>query len=194
MSYQVSSPRLPALSYISYQRSSSHFTILGLLFIRFIYIVYYISRQCNHIIPTLCFASRVGGTSTLLSSRRMEPRKVVGTVDTSEFVVALAASVGFLISPSFADIPWQVVGALLAGGLVAAPIAAWVVRHLNAQVMGTAVGGFILVTNANTFLGAVGFDPSVNIPVYVIIVAIWITALYFAIASTRRERKPVLEA
>src|SRR5919202_4963649 len=59
-------------------------------------------------------------TPTLLSSRRMEPRKVVGTVDSSEFVVALSASVGFLLALSFADIPWRVVGALLVGGLVAA--------------------------------------------------------------------------
>lgn len=46
----------------------------------------------------------------------MQPRKVVGTVDTSEFVVALAASIGFLLALSFAAIPWQVVGALLLGG------------------------------------------------------------------------------
>src|SRR5918911_1776842 len=52
-------------------------------------------------------------TPTLLSSRRMEPRKVVGTVDTSEFVVALAASLGFLLALSFAEIPWMVVSALL---------------------------------------------------------------------------------
>ena len=44
-------------------------------------------------------------TPTLLSSGRMAPRKVVGTVDTSEFIVALAASVGFLISLSFAQVP-----------------------------------------------------------------------------------------
>src|SRR5215212_6784334 len=36
-------------------------------------------------------------TPTLLSSGRMEPRKVVGTVDASEFVVAICASVGFLV-------------------------------------------------------------------------------------------------
>ena len=49
-------------------------------------------------------------TPTLLSSGRMEPRKIIGTVDTSEFVVALCASVGFLLTLSFAEIPWQIVG------------------------------------------------------------------------------------
>jgi uncharacterized protein len=146
------------------------------------------------------FLDAVGGggwgpisTPTLLSSGRMEPRKVVGTVDTSEFIVATAASIGFLISLSFAQVPWSVVGVLLGGGLVAAPIAAWIVRHLNARVLGTAVGGFILLVNANTFLEAVGLDPALNVFVYVAILAVWITALYFAYAAIRRERKPVLE-
>jgi uncharacterized protein len=146
------------------------------------------------------FLDAVGGggwgpisTPTLLSSGRMEPRKVVGTVDTSEFIVALAASIGFLISLSFAQVPWGVVAVLLGGGLVAAPVAAWIVRHLNARVLGTAVGGFILLVNANTFLGAIGLDPALNVFVYGAILAVWITALYFAYAAIRRERKPVLE-
>jgi uncharacterized protein len=133
-------------------------------------------------------------TPTLLSSGRMEPRKVVGTVDTSEFIVALCASVGFLISLSFAEVPWGIVGALLAGGLVAAPIAAWIVRHLNARVLGTAVGGFILLVNARTFLNAVGFDSSLNVYVYAAILVVWVSALVLAISALRRERKPVLEA
>jgi uncharacterized protein len=146
------------------------------------------------------FLDAVGGggwgpisTPTLLSSGRMEPRKVVGTVDTSEFIVALSASIGFLIFLSFAEVPWGVVGALLAGGLIAAPIAAWIVRHLNARVLGTAVGGFILLVNAKTFLEAVGLDPALNVFVYGAILAVWITALYFAYAAIRRERKPVVE-
>jgi uncharacterized membrane protein YfcA len=146
------------------------------------------------------FLDAVGGggwgpisTPTLLSSGRMEPRKVVGTVDTSEFIVALSASLGFLIFLSFAEVPWGVVGALLAGGLIAAPIAAWIVRHLNARVLGTAVGGFILLVNANTFLEAVGLDPALNVFVYGAILAVWITALYFAYAAIRREHKPVIE-
>jgi uncharacterized protein len=146
------------------------------------------------------FLDAVGGggwgpiaTPTLLTSGRMEPRKVVGTVDTSEFVVALCASLGFLVSLSFADVPWGIVGAILAGGLIAAPVAAWIVRHLNARVLGTAVGGFILLVNANTFLSAVGLDPSLNAIVYAAILAVWITAVYFAIAAIRRERMPVLD-
>jgi len=58
----------------------------------------------------------------------MEPRKIIGTVDTSEFVDASFASLGFLLALSLSEIPLGGIGALLVGGLVAAPIAAWLVR------------------------------------------------------------------
>ena len=128
-------------------------------------------------------------TPTLLSSRRMEPRKVVGTVDTSEFVVALSASFGFLLALSFANIPWRVVGALLVGGLVAAPVAAWIVRILPARILGTAVAGVILVTNMKTFLEALGVSGGLAIVIYVLIVAVWIAALAHSIMVNRQEKK-----
>jgi uncharacterized membrane protein YfcA len=132
-------------------------------------------------------------TPTLLSSGRMEPRKIVGTVDTSEFVVAFAASVGFLVSLSFADIPWQVVGALLVGGLVAAPIAAWVVRILPMRVLGTAVGGVILITNMRTFFETAGVDGGLALLIYALIVVVWLAALAHSIMVNRQEKRTVAE-
>lgn len=131
-------------------------------------------------------------TPTLLSSGRMQPRKVVGTVDTSEFVVALCASAGFLVSLSFAEIPLGIVAALLVGGVVAAPLAAWFVRYLHPRVLGTAVAGVILLTNARTFLKTIGIDPGINYFVYAAIIAIWLVALYFALAFARRDSRPLL--
>ena len=133
-------------------------------------------------------------TPTLLSSGRMQPRKVIGTVDTSEFLVAFAASVGFLISLSFADIPWQLVGALLLGGLIAAPIAAWIVRILPARIMGTAVGGFILIVNMKTFLEAIGVSGSLALLIYVLIVVFWVTALAHSIMVNRQEKRTKAES
>jgi uncharacterized membrane protein YfcA len=133
-------------------------------------------------------------TPTLLSSGRMEPRKIVGTVDTSEFVVAFAASVGFLVSLSFAQIPWQVVGALLAGGLIAAPIAAWVVRILPMRVLGTAVGGVILITNMKTFLETAGVGGGLAFLIYALIVVVWVAALAHSITVNRQEKRTVAES
>jgi hypothetical protein len=115
----------------------------------------------------------------------------VGTVDTAEFVVALFASIGFLIGLGSQAIGWGVVAALIAGGVVAAPIAAWIVRHLNARVLGTAVGGVILLTNTRTFLNAIGYE-NVLVPALLVIAAIWLGALALALAAIRRERQPVL--
>jgi uncharacterized membrane protein YfcA len=133
-------------------------------------------------------------TPTLLSSGRMQPRKVIGTVDASEFLVAFAASVGFLISLSFADIPWQLVGALLLGGLIAAPIAAWIVRILPARIMGTAVGGFILIVNMKTFLEAIGVSGGLSLLIYVLIVVFWVTALAHSIMVNRHEKRTKAES
>jgi uncharacterized protein len=134
-------------------------------------------------------------TPTLLSSGRMEPRKVIGTVDTSEFIVAVCASVGFFFALSFAEVPWQVVTALLAGGVIAAPIAAYVVRILPTRILGTAVGGLILVTNMRTFLRAVGLnsDPVLTYSIYAVIVAVWVAALVFAVQVVRQERRAAAE-
>ena len=66
---------------------------------------------------------------TLLASGRMEPRKVIGSVDTGEFLVA-GASLGFLVSLSWHRSPVMLVCLLLAGGLVAAPLAAWLVKRM----------------------------------------------------------------
>jgi uncharacterized membrane protein YfcA len=130
------------------------------------------------------------GTPTLLSSGRLEPRKVVGSVDAGEFLVAAGASAGFLLSLSFAEINAAWVGALLAGGLVAAPIAAWLVRRLPAQILGTAVGGVILLTNARTFGEAVGIDGGTLTAAYLSLAAVALTALAAAIVTERRMRRP----
>ena len=99
------------------------------------------------------------GTSSLLASGRLEPRKVVGSVDTAEFVVAVGGSLGFLVGLGAQGIAWAYVAALMLGGVVAAPVAAVLVRFLPARVLGVAAGGLIVLTNLTTLaevLGATG--------------------------------------
>jgi uncharacterized membrane protein YfcA len=127
------------------------------------------------------------GTSSLLSSGRLEPRKVVGSIDTSEFLVTLGASAGFLVSLSFAQINVGWMCALLAGGLVAAPIAAWLVRRLPARVLGAAVGGLILVTNTRTFGEAIGAPSEYLVLAYVVLAVVWAASVLSAVISVRRD-------
>jgi uncharacterized protein len=122
-----------------------------------------------------------------MSTGRMEPRKVVGTVDTSEFLVSVAASIGFFVALSFAEIPWSIVAALLIGGVIAAPLAAFVVRLLPARILGTAVGGIIPITNMKTFLETVGVAGGMAILIYALIAAVSLGALAFAIFVTRQQ-------
>ncbi|WP_416954675.1 sulfite exporter TauE/SafE family protein [Nocardioides sp. T5] len=128
------------------------------------------------------------GTTSLLSSGRLEPRKVVGSIDTSEFVVAVGASLGFLVGLGSAGINWGYAGALLAGGVIAAPIAAWLVKHLAARVLGTAAGGLIILTNSKTLLEAVGV-PGVGVAVTAAtIFVLWISAIVWAVKQERLSR------
>ncbi len=127
-------------------------------------------------------------TPSLLVSGRMEPRKVIGSVGAAEFVVAAAASIGFLIGLSSSGFVLPMVAALLAGGLVAAPIAAWLVRHVPTQVLGAAIGGLIVLTNARTIMNAADLAPAPRTVLYALIVAGWAVAVTFAVRALRRAR------
>jgi uncharacterized membrane protein YfcA len=141
------------------------------------------------------FFDAVGGggwgpisTPTLLASGRMQPRKVIGTVDTSEFVVAVCASVGFLISLDRSVFALPVVLELLLGGLIAAPLAAWLVRWLHPRVLGAAVGGLIVLTNGRTLLNIAGVEGSQQLVAYVALVTVWCVAIALAVRGIRQER------
>ncbi|MQA16044.1 MAG: TSUP family transporter [Pseudonocardiaceae bacterium] len=144
------------------------------------------------------FIDAIGGggwgpvaTSTLLASGRLEPRKVVGSVSTAEFVVALAASLGFLAALAANGISWMTVAGLLVGGVVAAPVAAWLVRAMPARLLGTAAGGMIVLTNAHTLLAAAGFTAPAMLAVYALLLAVWVAALLAAAQSLRADRAEV---
>ncbi len=128
-------------------------------------------------------------TPTLLSTGRMSPRKVIGTVDTSEFLVAVGASAGFLLGLQGRGIVWTAVGALLAGGLVAAPIAAYLIRVVPAQMLGSAVGGIIILTNTRVLLGSASVTGGAAAAVYAVVLAVWGVALTLGVRATLRARR-----
>jgi uncharacterized protein len=128
------------------------------------------------------------GTTTLLSSGRLEPRKVIGSIDTSEFLVAVGGSLGFLWALGRQGIDWGYAGALLAGGVIAAPIAAWLVKHLAARILGVAAGGLIVLTNSKTILesaGASGLQVGLAAAVTFVL---WVTGIVWAVRQERLAR------
>jgi uncharacterized membrane protein YfcA len=127
-------------------------------------------------------------TPALLADGRLEPNRVIGTVSASEFVVAVAASAGFLFGIGVAGVRLDYVAALLLGGLIAAPIAAYLVRHLNPRILGVVVGGFICFTNARVLLSAAGISGDAFLLVYAVVVTAWVAAVVSVVRAVRRER------
>jgi hypothetical protein len=129
------------------------------------------------------------GTPTLLASGRLEPRKVIGSVDTGEFLVALGASVGFLVSLTWKDVPLATVLMLLSGGLVAAPLAAYLVRRLSPRKLGVVVGAAILLTNARTLMTTFGIDGLARSAAYLGIVVVVGAAAAWRLSQARSRRR-----
>jgi uncharacterized protein len=140
------------------------------------------------------------GTPAILASGRLEPRKTIGSIDTSEFLVAIAASLGFLVGLGSENIDFTRVAALLIGGVIAAPIAAWLVRHIPPRVLGSAVGGVIILTNSRTLLRSDWIDAgdATRYTIYAIIYVVWAAALAYSIREYRRnaeeDRRIIAEA
>ena len=131
------------------------------------------------------------GTPAILASGRLEPRKVIGSIDTSEFLVAVAASLGFLVGIGSANINFAWVAALLLGGIIAAPIAAWLVRPLPPRVLGSAVGGVIVLTNTRTLLRSdwIGAPDAVRYGCYLIVVVLWVAAVSWSLRRHLADRQ-----
>lgn len=128
-------------------------------------------------------------TTTLVSAGRTSPRTVVGSVDTSEFLVTASASLGFLLGLGTAGIDLALVGALLVGGLLAAPLAAWLVSRLPASVLGVAVGGLVIITSLRTLTRSVSEVAAHSGLLRSVAITAWVLAIGWAILRHHRERR-----
>ncbi|HYI21756.1 MAG TPA: sulfite exporter TauE/SafE family protein [Candidatus Limnocylindrales bacterium] len=100
-------------------------------------------------------------TSTLMAGGRLKPRLIIGTVSGSEFIVAISASIGFLLALGAAGIRWDIVAMMLIGGSIAAPISAWLVKQFDDRALGIAVGALIIVLNVDRLMVLVGIDAGI---------------------------------
>jgi uncharacterized protein len=124
-------------------------------------------------------------TPTLRTAGRLEPRMVIGSVSASELLVTLAASAGFLIGIGGEGIQASLVLALLAGGVVAAPLAAWLVHHTDASALGVVVGTLLLATNARLLMVELGTPGPVRLPV---ILGLAAAGAALAVRTARKSR------
>ena len=133
-------------------------------------------------------------TSTLLTMGRSEPRRIVGTVNTAEFLVTSAATLGFVLGM------WQdlvthfaAVLALLIGGVIAAPIAAWLVSRLNPIALGGLVGALIVALNLPVVLAGLGLDQHLWV-VRVLVLAIGAVLTWRGVVRARVNSKAASRA
>lgn len=132
-------------------------------------------------------------TPTLLVADRTEPRFVVGSVSASEFLVASAATAGFAWSLGLDGVPWHVVGALLVGGALAAPLAALMVRRMRPRVLGSVLGGAIATLNVHTLMSAIGAPPVVHAVLHTTLALVWVVAIAAAVRGSRRTFDAAVE-
>lgn len=106
-------------------------------------------------IPTLAtfggFMDSVGGggwgpivSSTLIAGGR-HPRYTIGSVNLTEFFVALASSLTFLAVIGISH--WNIIAGLILGGIIAAPIAASFAKKLPVKSMMVVVGILVILVS-----------------------------------------------
>jgi uncharacterized membrane protein YfcA len=71
------------------------------------------------------------------------PRQTVGSVNTTEFFVTVAAAATFFVELGAS--PLEHLIPLVLGGVLAAPFGGWAVKHIPAQALMLAVGLLIVI-------------------------------------------------
>ena len=105
------------------------------------------------------FMDAVGGggwgpivTSTLIGRGR-DPRYTIGSVNAAEFAVAFASGVTFLLFEGINS--WQVVLGLMIGGMIAAPLGAYLVNKVNRRPLMILVGLLVIFLGLRVVLKAI---------------------------------------
>lgn len=112
-------------------------------------------RKAKHVAPLGLvggFLDAAGGggwgpvvTSNLLV-QGVEPRKVIGTVNSVEFFLTIAVSAMFIAHLGIADLAGPTLG-LIIGGVAAAPLGAYAARHIPLKPMLIFVGVVLTATS-----------------------------------------------
>jgi len=90
-------------------------------------------------------------TSTLLG-QGTTPRYAIGSVNLAEFFVTLTISATFLFTIGLTL--WPIIAGLVAGGVLAAPFAAYATKHLPAKVLMVLVGCVVVLLSSRGLLRA----------------------------------------
>jgi uncharacterized membrane protein YfcA len=124
-----------------------------------------------------------------LLHRGLPPRYAVGSVNTAEVAVAVVSAGSLLTSLGGKGLEIGIVLAMLGGGVVAAPLAAYVVRFLPPRLLGLAVAGLLLLTQSRELADSGDLPGSRWIAYLGIPVAVVGAAFRPRLARARRRRR-----
>ncbi len=85
------------------------------------------------------------------------------------------------------NLPLGIVAALLIGGVLAAPLAAWLVSRLATRWLGVGVGLVLILTNARTLLKGLGVAEGPRYVAYAALVAVWAAVVVYSVRTTGRR-------
>ncbi|WP_207532114.1 sulfite exporter TauE/SafE family protein [Desertivirga arenae] len=102
------------------------------------------------------FMDSIGGggwgpivTSTLMGQGR-DPRYTIGSVNTAEFAVAFASGITFMLFDGISG--WKVIAGLIVGGIIAAPLGAYLVNKIPRRSMTVLVGVLLILLSLRTLV------------------------------------------
>ena len=122
-----------------------------------------------------------------LLQRGLPPRFAIGSVNTAEVAVAVVAAGSLLASIGGGDLDVGVVIAMLLGGVLAAPLAAYVIRFLPPRLLGLAVAALLMLTNLRELSGWAELGASRWILYALVPVVVTLSALRPRFARSRSE-------
>ena len=98
-----------------------------------------------------------GGWGPVVTSNLLiqggDPRKVIGTVNSAEFLLTLSISIAFIATLGFAAFTAITVG-LIIGGVIAAPFGAMLASRVRPRALLIAVSLVLIVTSAYSIINA----------------------------------------
>jgi uncharacterized membrane protein YfcA len=121
-----------------------------------------------------------------LLHRGLPPRYAIGSVNTAEVAVAVVAAGSLLASLGGESVDPATVVAMLAGGVIASPLAAWTIRFVPARLLGLAVAALLLLTNVRELAGQTGMGAGRWIVYAAVIAAVALAAVRPRLATRRR--------
>jgi uncharacterized membrane protein YfcA len=125
-----------------------------------------------------------------LLHRGLPPRVAVGSTNTAEVAVAVVSAGALIGSLGGRGIELGVALAMIAGGVVAAPLGAYVIKVIPARLLGLAVGGLLMLTQVREFGRLVDSPVSGWISSGVILFLVVLAGIRPHLDAQRRAERP----